>query len=184
MKKWMTSTKRKLIVIVTMFTVLLVGCYTDSKEIPLADIYSTAFDALMEEDKSLNDNMAYIAIDLSTFEDLNETAKLEILDYFANEYDIDVMDATFEMLREKGYFNEEALALDGVLLRKEKVDISNTKVVFTGSKYRSGKGAIGMEVTLRKKGGEWVVTKSKLNWIASNKPVRRWNATVSQALNV
>ena len=114
--------------ILTVFTVLLSACNTGGSsddEMPLADIYSLALDALMEEDKGLNDDMAFIAIDLSNFQDLNETGKQAVLDYFSSNYDVDVMDATFEELREKGYFNEETMVLDGVLLRMEKVDISS-----------------------------------------------------------
>ena len=51
-------------------------------------------------------------------------------------------------------------------LRMEKVDVTSTKVVFTGSKYRSGLGAIGMEVTVQKKDGKWQVTESKMIWIS------------------
>lgn len=156
----------KLIAILAIFIALLSACNHSDEEMPLAEIYSLALDALMEEDKALNDDMAFFAIDLSNFESLNETGKQEVLDYFSSNYDTDVMDTTFEELREEGYFNEATMSLDGILLRMEKVDISKSKVVFTGSKYRSAKGAIGMEVTLKKKGGKWQVTKSKMIWMS------------------
>ncbi|MCG7345954.1 peptide ABC transporter substrate-binding protein [Sporosarcina sp. ACRSL] len=156
--------------LILIFMVLLLGACntgrTANEEMPLVGIYSLALDSLMEEDTALNDSMTFIAVDLSNFEDLNDIDKQGILDYFSRKYDVDVMDATFEELREQGYFDEEIMRLDGVLLRMEKVDISTSKVVFTGSKYRSAKGAIGMEVLLRKKGDEWRVTKSKMIWIS------------------
>lgn len=161
--------KSKLIIILAIFTILLISCGTErpsDDEMPLVEIYSLALEALMEEDKALNDDMAFIAIDLSNFENLNKTARQAIIDYFSDKYSIDVMDSTFEELREKGFFNEDTMVLDGVLLRMEKVDITSTKVVFTGSKYRSGLGAIGMEVTLRNEDGKWKVTESKMIWIA------------------
>ena len=105
--------------LIVITTLLLGACNTGdsaNEDMPLIDIYSLALDALMEEDKALNHDMAFIAIDLSNFKDLNETGKQAVLEYFSSNYEVAVMDATFEELKEKGYYNEETMVLDGVLL--------------------------------------------------------------------
>jgi len=133
----------------------------------LSEIYIIALDSIMEKDKALNKNMEFIAIDMSNFQDINKMQKEEILNFFNDKYDIDVMDATFEELEEKGYYDPNTLALDGVLLRIEKVDFKfNNDVLFKGSKFRSGKGAIGVEIIIHYKNGEWKIKESEETWVS------------------
>jgi hypothetical protein len=54
------------------------------------------------------------------------------------------------------------MALDGVLLRIEKMDFKlNNNVFYEGSKYRSGLGAIGVEGTVRYKDSNWQMKELK-----------------------
>lgn len=121
----------------------------------------------METDKALNSNMEFIAIDMSNFEEVNEKEKKVILNYFEDKYKVEVMDATMEELEEKGYYNPDTMALEGVLLRIEKVDFKfNKNVLFEGSKFKSGKGAIGVESTVHYKNGEWQIKESREIWVS------------------
>ncbi len=139
---------------------------TNPKE-HLGKIYSIALNSIMEKDEALSSNMEFIAIDMSNFNGLVETDKKEILNYFKDKYKIEVIDATFDELKAKGYYNPDTMALEGVLLTIEKVDFKfNNNVFFEGSKYRSGLGAIGVEGTVDYKDGNWKIKESKVTWIS------------------
>ncbi|TCJ01960.1 hypothetical protein E0Y62_21780 [Cytobacillus praedii] len=104
---------------------------------------------------------------MSNFEELNNEQKREILNFFKEKYKVITMDATFGELEEKGYYNPITMTLDGVLLRIEKVDFKfNHTILFEGSKFRSGKGAIGVECIVHYKDGEWQIKESKEIWIS------------------
>ena len=147
---------------------LLSACNTgiEPKE-NLGEIYSVALDSLMKQDEALNSDMEYIAIDLSNSEEVDENDKKEILNYFKEKYKVNVMDATLEQLEEKGLYNPEIMLLDGVLLKIEKVDFKfNNKILIEGSKYRSGLGAIGVEVKVHYKDNKWKAKEVKMTWIS------------------
>lgn len=147
---------------------LLSACNTgiEPKE-HLGEIYSIALDSIMKEDEGLNSDMQYIAIDMSNFEEVDESDKKEILNYFKEKYKVEVMDATFEQLEEMGLYNSDMMSLDGVLLKIEKVGFKfNNKILFEGSKYRSGLGAIGVEVKVHYQDHKWKAKEVKMTWIS------------------
>ncbi|MCQ6275895.1 peptide ABC transporter substrate-binding protein [Bacillus sp. V3B] len=160
--------KFKYFSILFILSVLLSACNTgiEPKEY-LGEIYSVALNSIMEQDEALSSDMEYIAIDMSNFEEVDESDKDEILSYFKEKYKVEVMDATLEQLKEKGLYNPDTMVLDGVLLRIEKVDFKfNNKVFFEGSKYRSGLGAVGVEVTVHYKDNKWKSKEAKVTWIS------------------
>jgi hypothetical protein len=56
---------------------------------------------------------------------------------------------------------------DGVLLKIENIKIKwFNKVHVECSKYRSAKGAIGVEITIHFKDGKWQVKESKEIWVS------------------
>lgn len=133
----------------------------------LGEIYSVALDSIMEQDEALNSDMEYIAIDMSNFENADESDKEEILSYFKEKYRVEVMDATLEQLKEKGLYNSDTMGLDGVLLKIVKVDLkSNNEISFEGSKYRSGLGAVGVEGKVHYKDNKWESKEGKMTWIS------------------
>lgn len=148
--------------------VLLSACNTglEPKE-HLGEIYSVALDSIMEQEEALSSDMKYIAIDMSNFEEVADSDKEEILNYFKEKYKVEVMDATFEQLKEKGLYNPDTLSLDGVLLRIKKVEFKfNNNIFFEGSKYRSGDGAVGVEVIVHYKDNKWKSKEVKMSWIS------------------
>jgi hypothetical protein len=160
--------KYKYFSILLVLSLLLSACNTgiEPKE-HLGEIYCVALDSIMEQDEALSSDMEYIAIDMSNFEEVDESGKEEILSYFKEKYNVDVMDATFEQLKEKGLYNPDTMSLDGVLLRIEKVDFKfNNNIFFEGSKYRSGLGAVGVEVTVQYKDNKWKSKEAKMTWIS------------------
>ncbi|MFP5108129.1 peptide ABC transporter substrate-binding protein [Neobacillus sp. C211] len=155
--------------ILVIISVILTACNLGVKpEEHLGEIYSVALDAIMEKDEALSSEMKFIAIDMSNFDDgLSAKDKKEIMIFFKDKYKVDVMDATFDELKEKGYYNADKMSLDGVLLRIEKMDFKlNNNVFFEGSKYRSGLGAIGVEGTAHYTEGNWQIKKLKETWIS------------------
>lgn len=154
--------------ILIIVSILLSACNTgiEPKE-HLGEIYSVALDSIMKQDEALNSDMKYIAIDMSNSEEVDESDKKEILNYFKEKYKVEVMDATLEQLEEKGLYNPDTMRLDGVLLKIEKVDFKfNNKIIFEGSKYRSGLGAIGVEVKVHYKDNKWKPKEVKMTWVS------------------
>ncbi|MGG3805928.1 peptide ABC transporter substrate-binding protein [Metabacillus fastidiosus] len=138
----------------------------DQKE-NLGEIYSIALNSIMEQDKELDNGMKFIAIDMSNFNELDEQAKKEILNSFKEKYKIEVMDATFEELKEKGFYNSDTMSLDGILLSLEKVEFKfNNNVFFEGSKYSSALGTVGVEVMVHYKDDNWKVKEAKMTWVS------------------
>lgn len=149
-------------------TVFLTACsFGENPKKHLGEIYSIALDNLMKNDEDLNTNMKFIAIDMSNFDLLGKKDKNEILTFFKEKYKVDVMDATFEQLKEKGYYNPNTTALDGILLKIDRVDFKlNNSVLFEASKFRSGLGAVGVESTVQYKDGKWQIIEAKKTWIS------------------
>ncbi|MBU8878860.1 peptide ABC transporter substrate-binding protein [Bacillus sp. FJAT-29790] len=160
--------KIKQFIILFIISLLLSACNIGVKpKEHLGEIYTVALDAILEQDEALSSEMKYIAIDMSNFELLDENGKKEIINYFKEKYKVDVIDATFEQLEEKGLYNPDTMALEGVLLRIKKVDFKfNKNIFFEGSKYRSGLGAVGVEVTVHFKDNKWKSKEAKMTWIS------------------
>jgi hypothetical protein len=142
---------------------LTTGCSSANPSKDMGELYSLALDAYMPMDEGLNGDMKYIAIDMNNLKDIDETDKKQILKYF-EKYNIEVMEATYEQLKEKGLYNPKTMVLNGVLLRVEKTEISNNRIVIEGSKYRAGDGAIGTKVIIEYKNGKWQVSKADGTW--------------------
>ena len=147
---------------------LLTGCNDGikSKE-HLGEVYKVALESIMQEDQTLNDNMAFIAIDMSNFDDLGSNSKEDILNYFEETYKVAVMDATSEQLEEMSLNNQDLNSSDGVLLKIDNVQHKfNNTVIFEGSKYRAGLGAIGLDVKVQYKDKKWQTTEITLQWFS------------------
>jgi len=162
------KTRGRFIAILFTVSLLLSACNTgiDPRE-HMEDIYTIALDSIMDKDKALNSEMEFIAIDMSNFKHVDQKQKEDILTFFKDKYGVDVMDATFEELKEKGYYNPNTSALSGVLLKMEKVEITFTNnVSFEGSKYRSGTGAVGVAGTIHFKNDHWKIKELKKIWVS------------------
>jgi len=107
----------KYVSILLIFSFFLAACNLGpSPKEHLVEIYRIALDSIMEQDEALGEGIKFIAIDMSNFDDLKKEEKEEILAYFKKKYQLDVMDATLDELKEKGFYNPDASALEGVLL--------------------------------------------------------------------
>lgn len=95
---------------------------------------------------------------------LYEQDKKQILIYFEEKFAVEVMDASYEELQEKGLYNPDTKVLDGVLLRIEKLDFVSSDFLFDGSKYRAGDGAVGVKGIVHFENGNWQIKDSKVTW--------------------
>ncbi|AKG34408.1 hypothetical protein [Paenibacillus durus] len=151
--------------LILLCAMLITACTNTNHAKDMGELYSLALDAYMPIDQGLNSGMKFIAIDMSNFKDIDETDKEQILKYF-DKYNVEVMEASYEQLKDKGLYDPQTMVLNGVLLRVEKTEISENQMVIEGSKFRSGDGAIGMKVIVEYSNGKWQVTKADTTWIS------------------
>jgi len=128
-------------------------------------IYSVALDAIMPVEDSLNQNMAYIAVDTDTLVDATDEDIASIINSLTK-YNVEVIEASFDTLKSKDMV-KDGNALDGVLLKISSVKIiSEDKIEIIGSKYRSGVAAIGVKCELINAAGEWIIGSSEIVWVS------------------
>ncbi len=152
-------------VVLFIISLALSGCFPASPAKNMAEIYIAALDAFMPIDEGLNHEMQYIAVDMSNFKHINERDKQQILYHFKS-YGVEVMEATYEQLEEKGLLDAETRVLSGVLLSVEKTGIQGKRVVVEGSKMRAGNGAIGVRSVVEYSAGQWKLKEAESTWIS------------------
>lgn len=155
--------KKLFLGLVLLCVMLTTACSNTHPTKDMGELYSLALDAYMPIDEGLNGSMKYIAIDMSNFKDIDGTDKKQILKYF-DKYNVEVMEVTYEQLKDKGLYDPQTMVLNGVLLRVEKTEISKNQIVIEGSKYRAGDGAIGTKVIVEFINGKWQITKADGTW--------------------
>ncbi|MFF2089251.1 peptide ABC transporter substrate-binding protein [Paenibacillus sp. NPDC058174] len=149
--------------LVLLCVILITACSSANPTKDMGELYSLALDAYMPIDEGLNEGMQYIAIDMSNFKDVAVADKKQILTNF-EKYNVKVMEATYEQLREDGLYDHQTMVLTGVLLRVEKTEISTNKMVVEGSKFRAADEATGTKVIVGYKNGKWQVSKEEGIW--------------------
>lgn len=143
----------------------IIGCNKSDDTTKWSDIYITVFESLMEDDKALNADMKYIAINVAALTNATEEDIDIIFDYFGK-YNVDVIDESYQTLEEKGMVLEYDY-IEGVLLDVTEVRIkTDNKVIVEASKFRSGTGAIGSQFTVEKEDGVRKITGTYLDWIS------------------
>ncbi|MEW9096601.1 MAG: hypothetical protein AB2417_16090 [Clostridiaceae bacterium] len=128
-------------------------------------IYSQVLDSYMTIDPGLNDDIKYIAIDFDTLEGVEEEEKNLIIKYF-EKYNLEVINESFESLKEKDMV-KEGNYIEGILLSIESIEFTaNNQAVVEGSKFRSGKGAVGFKSTIKLSDGQWKLENTDMTWIS------------------
>ncbi|MDQ0233344.1 peptide ABC transporter substrate-binding protein [Metabacillus malikii] len=160
--------KFKYISLLLIFPLFLMSCSIEVKpKEHMRDIYIVALETIMEQDESLNKDVKFIAIDMGNFEKINQHDKEYILTSLKETYNVDVFEATFEQLKEKGLYDEDTMSLDGVLLTIDNIQYTfNNQVQLEGSKYRSSLGAVGIEVKVHYNDDKWQTKDMKDLWIS------------------
>lgn len=132
--------------------------YTKIEEVKnyTVEMYKKILDDLINQDSAINEGAKFIAIDFTNFlayhkdgndgssqlRNLSTNEKNQLLDY-CKKYNENVIEATMEELKEKGYFNEKNMYLQGILItvtNTEKVEFD--KAILSLQKYRGGLAAV------------------------------------------
>lgn len=132
--------------------------YTKVEEVKnyTVEMYKKILDDLINQDSAINEDAKFIAIDFTNFlayhkdrydgssqlRNLSTNEKNQLLDY-CKKYNENVIEATMEELKEKGYFNEKNMYLQGILItvtNTEKVEFD--KAILSLQKYRGGLAAV------------------------------------------
>ena len=131
------------------------------------EVYIKAVEKLIEEDPALNDGMQYIAIEMNTLKGINKADEAEITRYFEEKY-TKVKNASLEDLKRDGEFDESNLYLkNGIAIKIDKIsELSEDRISFEASKYKSGLGAIGLRFNFRKSQTIWELTDVGMAWIS------------------
>ena len=120
------------------------------------EMYKKILEDLINQDSAINEGAKFIAIDFTNFlayhkdgndgssqlRNLSTNEKNQLLDY-CKKYNENVIEATMEELKEKGYFNEKNMYLQGILItvtNTEKVEFD--KAILSLQKYRGGLAAV------------------------------------------
>lgn len=162
---------RRIFLIFTMvLTILIMGCTSQqpkATETGLANLYIKTIDILFEEDPGLNGDIKFIAIQMDTLKGINEADKQKI-EVHIKDKGYDVKNASFEDLKKQGEFDEVQLYIkNGILIKIDEIEeFTDSRIVFTASKYRSGLGAIGLLFKFEKKNGTWDLLESTMKWIS------------------
>ncbi|MDR2906066.1 MAG: hypothetical protein LBU73_08945 [Helicobacteraceae bacterium] len=130
------------------------------------EIYKITLKSYLELDAALNENIDFIAIDLSFLDYISDEDKKAIFMWFESRY-APVIDTNMDGLKAKGLFDEKAMIIpNGVLLSITKVSASNKEIIIEGMKYRGGLGANGFETKWRLKNDSWEFIETIMIWIS------------------
>ncbi len=160
--------KRSAIGILLLFIIVL-GIYlvylTSTQSEQLKSIYIKSLVEIIEYKSGTQKSFKYIAIDLDTLKGLNEIEKAEVNEYFESKYNVQVIDASYMDLLEKGieHRNKE---LSGLVIYVEKIENHILSYNVHIAKEYASLGGNGIVVKFHYKNGEWIIWKVKVNWIS------------------
>ena len=131
----------------------------------LIEIYTVALDSFVPKKEGINIyNKDYLAIDMSStfFDSILQEGKQQILDYFKNKYNMEVMNASVDTLKEKGlaskYGTLKYNGKRGLLLFISDVKFkSESEAVINGSWYVSGVAGESYKSRIVLKNGKWIL---------------------------
>lgn len=104
---------------------------------------------------------------MDTLKGINEVDQ-RIIEKHIEEKGHEVRIASIKDLKEQGEFDESKFYIkNGILIKIDKVEeFSDTNIIFTASKYRSGTGAIGISFNFVKTKDSWELKESREEWIS------------------
>lgn len=132
--------------------------YTKIEEVKnyTVEMYKKILDDLINQDSAINEGAKFIAIDFTNFlayhkdgndgssqlRNLSTNEKNQLLDY-CKKYNENVIEATMEELKEKGYYDEKNMYLQGILIKVNETEkIEFDKAILSLQKYRGGLAAV------------------------------------------
>lgn len=134
----------------------------------IIDAYMGLIDDIYQVDSGLNGDISMIAFDTSGWAGVTETDKEIILSLVKEKYGHDIVEGTFDELAEQGLIDKKNLFFEkGILIKINNMEYDKEDEEFTCaiSKWRSGDGAYGYDVTAEFDGTVWKM-KRKNEWIS------------------
>lgn len=129
--------------------------------------YYVLFDELYSSDSGLNSKIKCIAIDMDNCKADTEYINhfISLMQYFCKVNDLTLLEDNYAGLLEKGMITDYYFE-DGIIISFKDNSFSDTKLVSSISKWRSGLGAIGGDYTVKNNGGIWEITNADRLWIS------------------
>lgn len=143
----------------------LTGCLRPDSYTENAHAYIQVFDSYFGVDAALEEDMAYLAIDMDSLPGITETDKEYITSYYENKLCVPVKDASYEDLAAENLVLEQHY-IEGLLLYLEDVVVEEDIMTVTGTKYKGGLAANGFESTLQKTEDGWALQSTNMMWIS------------------
>ena len=135
----------------------------------MVDAYLAAIDAIWKEDDGLNNGITILAVDTSNLSDFGPAEKYCFLTALEKKYQLQIIEGTFDELREQGYIEKDYLNFpDGIFLSFQEPSYNKEakRLTYGISKWRSGLGAIGTDRAVAEyDSSKWNVTHANL-WIS------------------
>ena len=160
--------KRSAIGILLLFIIVL-GIYlvylTSTQSEQLKSIYIKSLVEIIEYESGTQKSFKYIAIDLDTLKGLNEVEKAEVNEYFESKYNVQVIDASYMDLLEKG-IEHRNIELSGLVIYVEKIENHIFSYNVHIAKEYASLGGNGIVIKFHYKNGEWIIWNVKVNWIS------------------
>lgn len=125
-------------------------------------------DDIYQKDSALNSDITMIAFDTSEWTSLTRAEIYTILAMAKENYEVEIVQGTFEELAEQGLIDEDKLYFEsGILITLSDIETNKKRDEISTSirKWRSGDGAVGWDAEAKLKAGEWKITRKNM-WIS------------------
>ena len=140
---------------------------TDIVDISLeqASAYYAVFENLYEIDPGLNSDCEYIAFDLTNVKLEDTSLLINLFQEFCDNNNYSMLLDDFEGLNQKGFIMDLSFP-NGILIAFDDTELTNDTLVTDARKWRSGRGAIGCEYTVKLNNSTWEITGTANHWIS------------------
>ena len=152
---------KKFIVVIISF-IFLISCSEQVPEIDPANpayAYYTVFEALINENAALNNESIYIALDLADVKLSDTVPLIQLVQNYCDTNGYTLLLMGFEELKEKGYIDYTDTDIihfkEGMRISFHDRELTDTKLVTSGHKWKGGLSAIGMTFTVEKVFDTW-----------------------------
>ena len=157
---------KKFIVLLVIFT-LLISCSEQVSEIDPAQAYYRVFESLINTDLVLNNEMVYLAFDLTNAKLTDTVPFIQLAQNYCDTNGYKLLIMSFEELEEAGYIEDIYKGFkEGVVISFHDKELTDTKLVTAANKWKSGIGAVGADFTVEKINDSWEITGTDRAWIS------------------
>ena len=143
----------------------------------LVNIYIIALESFIPKEEFINlAIMDYLAIDMSNkyFNDISKEGKDEILNYFRDKYNVEVINASLNKLKEVGLTSSSGNDVDLIKNNKKGILLgitswkyeSKTKVLIEGYWFFTSVASAGIRTRIVFQNNEWILEKTDTIWIS------------------